>query len=217
MTVEDIQDKGDIILIVLPDTKTKIRREFIVTNNTIGNVNILDIIRKYAALRPAKTDHRRFFSSYSKSKCSVQVVGKNTMSKIPFNVAKYLKLHNPEQYTGHSLRRTSASLLANAGGDLLTLKKHGGWRSTSVAEGYVDQSTGKKCQIANQIMTGTPTQPLSNISEIASTTTEATSSSEIYPSSFSFNCNTNNIPTEFSSPINFSNVTNCTFNFFNKS
>jgi hypothetical protein len=40
-------------------------------------------------------------------------------------------------YTGHSFRRRSSTLLmANAPGvDMLDLKRHGSWRSSSVAEG----------------------------------------------------------------------------------
>jgi integrase len=47
------------------------------------------------------------------------------------------------EYTGHSLRRTSATLLVDEGGDLTTLKRHGGWRSSFVAEGYIEESINK--------------------------------------------------------------------------
>ena len=36
-------------------------------------------------------------------------------------------------YTGHCFRRTMIVLFVDAGGDVLKLKKHGGWRS-AVAE-----------------------------------------------------------------------------------
>lgn len=59
---------------------------------------------------------------------------------MPKEVAKYLNLQNPEQYTGHCYRRTSATMLVNAGGDITSLKRHGGWKSTEVAEGYIDNT-----------------------------------------------------------------------------
>lgn len=45
---------------------------------------------------------------------------------------------------GHSFRRTSATFLAAAGGDILTIKRHGGWRSSTVAESYVESSLSTK-------------------------------------------------------------------------
>jgi integrase len=58
-------------------------------------------------------------------------------------------------YTGHSFRRTSATLLANASGtDILDLKRHGGWKSGTVAEGYISESITNKIQVANKILHG---------------------------------------------------------------
>lgn len=68
------------------------------------------------------------------------------------DIAAFLKLPNPEQFTGHCFRRSSATMLVNAGGDLLTLKRHGGWRSSAVAEGYIDDSIENKIQISNKIV-----------------------------------------------------------------
>src|SRR5699024_2266857 len=52
---------------------------------------------------------------------------------------------------GHSMRRSSATLLANAGGDILTLKRHGRWRSSTVVEGYIEDSESSKIDIAKRI------------------------------------------------------------------
>ena len=43
-----------------------------------------------------------------------------------YHAKKYLKLPNSKEYTGHALRRTSASLLADTGSEILTLKQQGG-------------------------------------------------------------------------------------------
>ncbi|CAH1371642.1 unnamed protein product, partial [Tenebrio molitor] len=50
------------------------------------------------------------------------------------DIAKYLGLTNPHEYSGHTFRRSSATILVDAGGDILSLKRHGGWKSTTVAE-----------------------------------------------------------------------------------
>ncbi|KAJ8976391.1 hypothetical protein NQ317_003941 [Molorchus minor] len=81
-------------------------------------------------------------------------VGKNTMGKIPSVVASYLKLPDVACYTGHCLRRSSATLLADAGVDITTIKRHAGWKSTTVAEGYVENSIENKTKIANQVLVG---------------------------------------------------------------
>ncbi|KAJ8985949.1 hypothetical protein NQ317_010706 [Molorchus minor] len=92
--------------------------------------------------------------------CSSQPVGKNTMGKIPSVVASYLKLPDVACYTGHCLRRSSATLLADAGVDITTIKRHAGWKSTTVAEGYVENSNENKTKIANQVLVGTTTSAI---------------------------------------------------------
>ncbi|KAJ8931929.1 hypothetical protein NQ314_015127 [Rhamnusium bicolor] len=73
-------------------------------------------------------------------------------------VAKYLNLSNLEQYTGHSFRRSSASLLAGYGADILTLKRHGGWKSSTVAEGYIEDSIQSKKENITQIFSNNLTE-----------------------------------------------------------
>ena len=41
-----------------------------------------------------------------------------------------------EYLTGHSFRRSSKSLLANAGADIPNIMRHGGWKSPATAETY---------------------------------------------------------------------------------
>ncbi|KAJ8971277.1 hypothetical protein NQ317_001179 [Molorchus minor] len=77
------------------------------------------------------------------------------MGKIPSVVASYLKLPDVACYTGHCLRRSSATLLADAGVDITTIKRHAGWKSTTVAEGYVENSIENKTKIANQVLVDT--------------------------------------------------------------
>ncbi|KAJ8918335.1 hypothetical protein NQ315_008028 [Exocentrus adspersus] len=65
-----------------------------------------------------------------------------------------------ESFTGHGMRRSSATLLANAGGDITTVKRHGGWKSTMVVENYIEQSLSSKMTIAEKI------QVLPNVGEV---------------------------------------------------
>ncbi|KAJ8966924.1 hypothetical protein NQ317_002377 [Molorchus minor] len=144
---EEIVEAANIAISNLLPTKSRI---FVVTD--VGNM--LELFRKYLSLRPPHVKHKRLFLYYKAGKCSSQPVGKNTMGKIPSVVASYLKLPDVACYTGHCLRRSSATLLADAGVDITTMKRHAGWKSTTVAEGYVENSIENKTKIANQVLVG---------------------------------------------------------------
>jgi integrase len=156
MTVEDIEEKDSVLLVRIPFTKTDKPRSFVVADGGDDSFNAVEIYKKYASLRPAKVGHNRLFLTYRNGKCTVQPVGKNTFSSIPKKIADFLKLPNSALYTGHSFRRSSATLLADTGADLLSLKRHGGWSSSSVAEGYIDECLTNKVEVANKILRGIP-------------------------------------------------------------
>lgn len=153
LKLENIKVNDDNIIINITETKNSIERTFLVTNN-ICTINFITLFKKYLSLRPPHVNHSRFFLSYKQQKCTVQPIGINTIAKIPSIIAKYLAKPEPHNFTGHCFRRTSATLLVNEGGDLIQLKKHGGWKSTKVAEGYVDKSTVLQRSTANLILQG---------------------------------------------------------------
>jgi integrase len=143
MLIEDVEIRADAIMISIPKTKNNVSRLFVITEESwIG------IIKKYINLRPNSVTHKRLILTYRSGHCISSPIGINTIGKMPRIIAEYLKLPNPELYTGHCLRRSSITHLANAGGDLVTIKRHGGWRSSSVAEGYIDNSIKKKMEVA---------------------------------------------------------------------
>mgnify|MGYP005983973135 FL=1 len=147
MTVDDIEDLGSLLHVKLPNTKTNKSRSFTV----VGEMYVT-ICRKYFSLRPKELSEKRLFLKYQSGKCHRAVMGIHKIGSVPCEVASFLKLLNCKQYTGHALRRTSATLLVDAGGDVTTLKRHGGWKSSSVAEGYIDESMHSKEVIANKIL-----------------------------------------------------------------
>lgn len=128
MTINDIQDNGSVLVIKVSQSRTNESRYFVVSGKS--EMNMLDIYRKYASLRPANVDSNRFFISYRNGKCCSQVVGVNTLAKIPFEIAKYLGLPNPTQYTGRCFKRSPANLLMDTADDMLSLslKKEGVWK-----------------------------------------------------------------------------------------
>lgn len=147
MTINNIVDHGDeLVMITIPQTKTNVSKSFVVADY------LHKIFQKYRVLRPAKCTTERFFLNYQDGKCTNQPIGINKFGKMPKQIAEFLRLPNPESYTGHAFRRTSATLLAEAGADITTLKRHGKWKSDAIAESYVEQSVTNKVKINRQIM-----------------------------------------------------------------
>lgn len=147
LMTNNVEKHSDTLLLIkLPDTKTNIERNFVVRNEYV------EIIKQYQNLRPSNTATDRFFLRYHKGKCFRQPMGPNKIGSLPRDIATFLKLTSPEQYTGHCFRRTSATLLVDSGADLTTLKRHGGWKSNTVAEGYLEDSIENKSKICKGIV-----------------------------------------------------------------
>lgn len=191
LRVGDVSDEDSHFVVKIPNTKTKVTREFVITEGNIEGQNFLDLIRKYIALRPQNVKHDRFFIKYTNGKCGVQPVGINTIGNLPKTIAQFLKLPNPVLFTGHCFRRSSATLLADSGADILKLKQHGGWRSSTVAEGYVENSIENKKRIATDILG------------------ESSSSSVIHHEITSTSMNPK------SAGVNLTNCSNCVINIYN--
>ncbi|KAJ8918303.1 hypothetical protein NQ315_014173 [Exocentrus adspersus] len=140
LDIRDVQDKGSYLYVLIPDTKTNISRSFTVMEEAFS-VNAVEMCRKYISLRPKAAD----------GKYTTQHAGINTISKTFSKVASFLGLPDPESFTGHGMRRSSVTLLANAGGDITTVKRHGGWKSTTVAKNYIEESLSSKMAIDEKI------------------------------------------------------------------
>ncbi|KAJ8910515.1 hypothetical protein NQ315_012812 [Exocentrus adspersus] len=138
MLITHVEDRESVFVVSVPETKTDKKRIFTIIEE--DEMNSLKLIRDYMSLRPHKVDV-----------LYIQPVGKNTFGKIPSIIAKYLGLSDPDKYTGHCMRRTSATLLAEAGASMTTLKRHGGWKSTSVAEGYLEDSISSKNKVSRML------------------------------------------------------------------
>lgn len=145
MTIKDIEDHNTMLLIKIPVSKTGIQRSFTVVGE------FYNICKKYMNLRPNDSKTDRFFLNFQNEKCTRQAIGINKFGGLPKQIATYLNLPEPELYTGHSFRRTSATLLVDNGGDITALKRHGGWKSNTVAEGYIENSINNKTKIGQQI------------------------------------------------------------------
>ncbi|KAJ8665125.1 hypothetical protein QAD02_006787 [Eretmocerus hayati] len=139
-TVNEKQEEQMLFVFSIENTKTYHPRKFVVGREY---VKVIDF---YIKARPDDFAEDRFFYRYEK-KGIRQVLGKNWIRAVPKTIAEYLNLNDPHQYTGHCFRRTAATLLAETGANEMMLKELGGWKSTAVMQGYIQDSFFSKVQL----------------------------------------------------------------------
>ena len=126
---------------------------FIITSNP--NPKLCGVTRLQNNLNMEKTSggiSSRLFRKISPmGKKTVIPIGINKMGAMPKTIATFLKLPNSSDFSGHSFRRTSATLLGEKGMGLMELKQHGRWRSSAVAERYCENTTAQKTRTSNMI------------------------------------------------------------------
>ena len=121
------------------------------------SIELLDIYIKLFSENSKKLHDNRFFRKLGLNKGNGNikstdcVIGKNTLATWPKAVATALSLPDPKEYTSHAYRRTGATWLANGGGSSFQIKLAGGWKSLTVAEHYVENSTVQKDDVANSL------------------------------------------------------------------
>lgn len=176
MLIEHVDVRDDIIIITIPTSKNGSSRKFVVIEPLW-----IRVVKRYFKTRPIP-DLPRMFLGFRGGKCTRQNMGHNTISKMPQTIASFLKLKNCASYTGHTFRRTSATILAENGGDILTLKRHGGWKSSGVAEGYIEQSIADKKRIAEMVQSDGYLQPSTSTTTASATITRPSISTSPIPS-----------------------------------
>lgn len=122
------------------------------------------------------------------------------------NIADFLKLPDAINYTGHSFRRSSATFLTNKGVDVVGLKRHGGWKSSTVAESYVEDSIQNKKEFAQKILHDLVHDDISDSSTHLLTTT---TSSAVSNASFSLKSSAMST----TDPVSITNCSNFSINF----
>lgn len=150
LRMSDIKQEGAALLITIRPCKTDKGRKFAVIDS---NIPYVQLFNKYLSLRPENVETDRVFLKYCNGRCFRQVVGINTFGKCPYQVAHFLNLENAARYTGHSFRRTSATIMANSGMTIDEMKRQVGWKSSAVAASYIEDSTTNKVEVSRRIAT----------------------------------------------------------------
>ena len=82
----------------------------------------------------------RVFWTGREDKYIDQVLGKNSLSKLPKEIAKYLKLDNANRFVFHSFRRTAATIASEAGMSDNELCDYFNWMNPSMAREYTSST-----------------------------------------------------------------------------
>ncbi|XP_023336004.1 uncharacterized protein LOC111707184 [Eurytemora carolleeae] len=78
-------------------------------------------------------------------------MGKNSVFKVPHEIAALLKLPDPLKYTFHSFRRTSATRAADAWATTEQLVDFFGWKNASMSQEYITSSRPAILGMANRL------------------------------------------------------------------
>ena len=101
------------------------------------------------------------------------------MAKYPRLIAEFLGLNDPQDYTGHCYRVSSATILSNFGVSVLELKQAGNWKSSAVAENYVADSDVAKHNITKRLRFCENNVQLSNVVQSVATSSNSASTGGI--------------------------------------
>lgn len=82
---------------------------------------------------------------------TTQHMGKNSVFKVPHEIAALLKLPDPSEYTFHSFRRTSATRAADAWATTEQLVDFFGWKNASMSQEYISSSRPAILGMANRL------------------------------------------------------------------
>lgn len=150
---EDVRVDGPNYVIHIGKSKTDqagVGHDFIIAPSVLEDVCPCRHISSYIELFDCRSG--RFFKRIGNNgKPCAQAVGVNKIAKFPQTIADFLGVNG--NFTGHTFRRSSATILADHGASVMQLKRLGRWRSSTVAESYVD--SGKKAKTeASMIING---------------------------------------------------------------
>ncbi|KAK8807174.1 hypothetical protein WA158_003933 [Blastocystis sp. Blastoise] len=112
---------------------------FYVLNSSSSHVSFYNIIKTYFDhLLPIADQNPSLFICVRNGKFIRQPVGINTLYMFPSKIATLLNLENSKDFTGHSFRRTFATIMASKGFSTFEIMKAGRWASADTAKRYID-------------------------------------------------------------------------------
>ncbi|KAJ3622124.1 hypothetical protein MTP99_002650 [Tenebrio molitor] len=139
LRMSDVKEEGSMLVVNIRPLKTDKGRKFVIVDDD-GGIPYVQLFKKYLSLRPSNVNTDREL-----------ILSENVPPPLPSLVARFLKLPDPDKYTGHAFRRTSATIMANGGMDIDKLKRQVGWKSSTVAASYIEESITNRTKVSKLI------------------------------------------------------------------
>ncbi|KAJ3651099.1 hypothetical protein Zmor_017159 [Zophobas morio] len=108
MLVDDIEDQNNVLIVHIPDSKTKKSRRFVVVDE-----RNLATYRRYLELRPPSTPHKRLFLNYKKGKCTVQPVGLHSFGNLLEDVKQLCLKEGKDKLHGIFIKKNGLAVKAS--------------------------------------------------------------------------------------------------------
>jgi integrase len=146
--------------IIISYQRTKVKGVPERSNALITGALEVKILNEYEATFPMIDRQRNHFRKLIPTANGVGIkgtlanIGHNTAAKTARRIATTLGLPNPELYTGHTFRRSTATICAEAGMQLAAIKQVTGHKSDTVAQRYIDHSDHMKQGAADVLSFG---------------------------------------------------------------
>lgn len=197
MNFEDLKFNPDCILVEM--YRAKDRGKKCLKSSAITDGRMREIVSLYISKFPESERKGRLFRKMKNGKVTKQVIGENKIAEYGKDIALYLG--HPEEvaakFTSHCFRRTAGTILAEENFSMDMIKIAGNWKSTTAAQGYIDNSIRMKRRIGDAFGT-----------EESENLTVSKTPKNQEPSG------TTSIATQNVYNYTISNVQNCQFHFF---
>lgn len=146
--------------LLITGTKTGLDRAVKIVSTP--ECNAVEMLREYNEIVSKKANRTAFLIGLKNKVSNGNNVGINRLKKHMTEIAGFLGLPRPEQYTSHSGRRTAATFLSNKGASNIQLKALGGWTSLATADGYIARNATMRRDTAFKLMALGPSTSASN-------------------------------------------------------
>ena len=100
-----------------------------------------------------KHSGRVFYTGRKDGSLTRQVMGRNMVSEVPHLVAQWLGKEDPQSYTFHSFRRSSATAAADKGATAQQMVDFFGWKSHAMTSEYISTSEHQLDAMAKRLST----------------------------------------------------------------
>jgi hypothetical protein len=109
-------------------------------------------------------------------------IGISMVSVFAREIAVFLMLEEPTEFSSHSFRHSGATALADQGLSVIELQRAGGWSSAAVAESYVETNDNARLKVARKLQSNSTQVNVPSVeNRLKMMTSSSTTSTSTHP------------------------------------